>query len=147
MDFQTLDATVTRTELGLGVLHLNDHVNYILDDEILGGSTSWQRQTTKSPYVDGEFTVNRVLGDVEERISLDVLSDNHIGLQANIVQLVKAFSQARYTLTMYVDDSVWAYDCEAADYTVGWEKTRRMVHRSTVQLLVRRSPKLLTGGY
>lgn len=147
MDFDYFYATVSRTELGLARLDINDHLNYILNDELLGGTNTWNRQTTKSPYVDGEFTVNKTLAQVEERIAVECLGDSSYLLQYNVAQLIKAISQSQYVLTIYTDDSVWAYDCEAADYTVGWEKTRRMVFRATVQLMVRRKPKLLTGGF
>lgn len=146
-DFGYFDADITRTELGLPPLSVNDHLNYILGDEQLGGTNSWKRQSVSSPYVDGEFTVNRTLGIVEERLSIDCLGADSYSLQVAIAALVDAVSQSRWTLTMRVDDSVWAYDCEAADYTVGWEKSRRMVFRSTVLLAVRRQPRLLTGGF
>lgn len=146
-DFQIFDATLSRTELGLFPLPINDHLNYILNDEQFGGTVTWNRQTTKSPYVDGEITVGRTLAEVEERLSIDCLADSSFLLQQNIAQLVRAISQSRYVLTIYENDAVWAFDCEAADYTVGWEKSRRMVYRATVQLLVRRRPKLLTGGF
>lgn len=146
-DFDYFDADITRTELGLPPLSVNDHQRYILGPQLLGGTNAWLRQTAKSPYVDGEVTVGRTLGIVEERMSIEVLAGDALELQANLATLVDAVSQSRWTLSIRSDDSVYAYDCEAADYTVGWDNTRRMVFRSTVQLSVRRQPKLLTGGF
>lgn len=146
-DFDFFDTDITRTELGLPPLSVNDHLNYILGPELFGGTNTWNRQTVKSPYVDGEFTVGRTLGVVEERMSIEARGGNALELQVNLATLVAAISQSRWTLSIRSDDSVYAYDCEAADYTVGWENTRRMVFRSVVTLLVRRQPKLLTGGF
>jgi hypothetical protein len=139
-DFGYFAATVSRTTLGLPALDLNDHLNFIVADQILGGQQAWNRQTAKSPYVDGEFLVNATKGLVNDRFAVQVLGANQSQMAANLVALTDAFGQPSYTLTVTTDDAVRSYLCQPADYTVDWSRERMMARKALVTLAVPRLP-------
>lgn len=145
-DFDFFAASITRTSLGLNPLDLSDQINYKLGNELLGGTQSWQRQSVRSPYVDGEFTVNRTRARVDEKFSVQVMGADQLMLQDNLAQVIDAFSQHRFVLTVEMDGAVYSYDCEASDYTIDWTGPRWMAKTVLVTFMVPRQPRLLTGG-
>jgi hypothetical protein len=146
-DFGIFVATITRTELGLPVLNINDHINYQLADQILGGTQSWNKQMVKSPYVDGEVMVNRSRGQVQEQFQVQVRGGSQSEMQQNIATLIEAFSQFAYQLTIEMEDATYTYQCDTADYTVDWTNVRMMAKQALVKFQFTRSPKLINGGW
>lgn len=146
-DFGAFVATVTRESLGLPVLNINDHVNYQLGDQILGGSQTWNRQSVKSPYVDGETLVNRTRAQVQEQFQVQVFGGTQTEMQQNIAALIAAFTQFTYQLSVQIDDATYTYQCDTADYTVDWTNFRMMAHKALVKFQIPRSPKLINGGW
>lgn len=146
-DFEHFHCEISRLELSLAPLDLNDHVNYQVASEILGGSQTWRRMSVSSPYVDGEYTVNATRGRVEERFGVQVYAEDQQTLQENIGLLVDAVSQFRFQLRLEMDEAVYIWQCEAADYTLDFNQSRMMAKRALVNLLIPRSPKLVRGGW
>lgn len=146
-DFEFFNAEVSRTSLGDNPLSLSDGVNFKLGQDILGGQLSWNRQTAKSPYVDGEFTVNRTKGRVEERFTVQVLGATQTVLNQNLADLIEAFSQDRFILTIEMDEVPYSYDCEASDYQIDYTGTRWLAKTVLVTFMVPRQPRLLAGGF
>lgn len=146
-DFSTFVVTVSRLELGMPILDINDHVNYQVGDQILGGNQTWNRQTVKSPYVDGEIMVNRTRGQVQEQFAVQVFGDTQVAMQQNIATLIDAFSQFTYQLSIEMENATYTYQCDTSDYTVDWTNTRMMAKKALVKLQFPRSPKLVSGGW
>lgn len=111
----SLSASVTRTLLALPDLALNDHVNYYLGAQILGGDQPWNRTTVGGAYMDGEITVNRNRKNVVETLSVWVMGDTAGELMTNLDTLKKAFSQDSYVLSVTLEGQNMQWRCEAAD--------------------------------
>lgn len=116
----TVAATVTRSSLGLSTLNINDHVNYQLGAQIMGGTVTWDRNTVSSPYVDGDVTVSRRRPNINETIQVNILASSQAVMLTNIKALAEAFCQDTYTLTITMSGQTYQYKCESADYSIEW---------------------------
>lgn len=140
-------AIIERAYLGLPDLDINDHKNFILSgNTMLGGSTTFRRQTVKSPYVEGEITVNRVKEMVEHQVYVDVISSD--GLQTTIAKnrdvVIDAFQQDFFQMTILLDDAYYIWQCEASDMVEQWTIERLHSQRFQLQFNVRCFPTLLS---
>lgn len=138
-------ASVSRPELGLADLNLNDHTNYYVANTIFGGTVSWRRQTVQSPWIEGQFTVGAVRDQVEDKFVVEVKGADQISLQNNLKALVAAFSQSSFNLTVQLDTAYYTYACEASDYTIDWTNTRFIAKQVQVSFSLRRSPVPVNG--
>lgn len=141
----SVTATVTRADLGLSPLNINDHSNYSLSPSVFGGSSTWERNRVSSPWVDGEITVSRRRATVTDTFVINVYGSNQADMLANIQELVQAFSQNSYHLTLTMNGTVYQYMCEAADYTVEWGYKMHS-NQTTVTFQVPRKPQPSNGG-
>lgn len=144
-DWTTFDLQLTRSELGLSTLDLNDQVNYIVAETLFGGQQSWNRQTVKSPFVDGEFTVHRSMSQRQERVGIQVLGDTQTTLQTNLDALLTALSQFRFNLIWTADSVQRTYNCETADYQIDFSRERWMARKVLVTASVPVYPKVGTS--
>jgi hypothetical protein len=140
-----LAVTVSRTLLGLAPLDINDHLNYYVTPQLLGGQVAWTRTQITSPWLDGAVTTNRVRQMVTEPLVIEVLGGTHGELKANVDTLVQAFIQDSFDLELTMGDAAYAYRCEAADYTLGWNGPRMMANQVQVTFSVPRQPTALLG--
>lgn len=141
--FTLFGASVSRISLGLPDLDLNDHISYQVADKIFGSQQAWNRQTVKSPYVDGEFLVNATKGNVTDTFSVQVMGPSQSYMQAAINAAVDAFSQFSYLLTVIQDDASVTYTCMPADYTIDWSKERMWARQGLVTFQFPRLPQRL----
>lgn len=142
----TFAASVTRSDLGLGVLNINDNLDYIVGSEIMGAMVTYDRQTVSSPYVNGDITVHRRRGSVNEKFAVYVLGDTQTELQTNVRTLISAFSQNKFNLVLLLDGIEWSYVCEASDYQVEWSNAHFFATKVKVVFNLLRSPIALVGG-
>lgn len=136
-DFGIFDLTITRFELGLPDLDLNDKLSYDTGAEIFGGQQTWNRQTVKSPFVDGEFLVHRSMANRQENLQIQVLGADQAELQANVQALLDAARQFNFLITLTMDNAaprVWS--CQTADFTVDWSNTRWLALKALVTLTI-----------
>ena len=112
-----MSVTITRSSLGLLDLDINDHLNYIVaGPEFLGGQMSWERNQVSSPFVDGDFTVNRRRQNVTENVVIEIMAGSGLELQVNTRVLTQAFSQDEFYMKVEINKATSIYRCEAADY-------------------------------
>jgi hypothetical protein len=142
----TLTAYVTRDELGLGDLDINDGVNFKVAGAFMGGSVAWQRNNVSSPYIDGDITVSRRRGDIVEPVEIWVYGDNHTELRDNLGELLTAFTQENYNLSFNFDGRNRKYDCKCADYTVSYEQAFVHSKMHKVVFNIPRNPIAIYGG-
>lgn len=127
----SLSVTLSRTLLGLGVLEINDHINYYVAD--LGDhAVSWRRITTSSPWVDGDVTVQRVRQNVTRQVNVEVLGADWGVTQVNARALIDALSQDEFEMTITQDTEVTTYLCEASDYV--WRQAKERWHAKRGQM-------------
>lgn len=116
----TVTATVTRGDLGLSDLNINDHNNYSIAPNTMGGATSWDRNQVSSPWVDGEITISRRRSNVMEPVLVNVYGVSQPDMLANLQTLVDAFCQNSFTMIIKLGSATYQYSCEAADYSIEW---------------------------
>lgn len=143
----TVSALVTRTLLSLTSLDINDYENYILADQIMGGTVSYQREQASSPWVDGEITVSRRRGNVTEPFRVWVIGSSASDLNSNVGTLITAFQQDLFTLQITVGGTAYAWQCEASDYSMDFTNVNLKALKVMVTFNLMRSPILLAGGF
>lgn len=144
----SLSALVTRTDLSLADLNINDSTNYrIAGPEIMAGQVSWDRQQINSPWVEGDITISRRRPNVNSQLTVYVAGTDQANLMTNIRTLVSAFSQDRYTLQINIGSAVNQWDCEAADYSVQMDTAHVYGKYIPVSFNIPRNPVPLSGGY
>lgn len=135
--------TVSATANGLNI---NDGTNYILVPQNLNPATvTYRRAQVTSPFVEGRFTVNRVLDAVEGEIEIDVIGSSQSALQTNIAALIAAFTADEYVLSITIDGATYSWDCEAADYAMLWVHERMHALRVPMRFAFQRSPVPASG--
>jgi len=109
-------AKVSRGQLGLSDLNVNDHSSYVLAGNMaFGGAVQWARKQLEVPWVDGQVTVERHRQNVTEPLSFYVAGPDLATLDTRLGTLIAAFHQDRFTFQLVVGGANHAWDCEAAD--------------------------------
>jgi hypothetical protein len=140
-------AHVTRSQLGLANLSINDHSTYaIAGPAIMTGGVSWDRKQVNAPWVDGDITVARRRQNVQEALNVYVTGSSTSNMMGNVRTLRDAFIQDRYTLQITVGSEQQAWDCEAADYSVLYDTAHVHALLVVVTFQIPRKPVPLVGG-
>jgi len=144
MPDMTLSVHVSRAELALSNLELNDPANGYDVISVGPGSTSWRRETVKSPWVHGETLINAVKDVGIAPLSIRVMGSSAAQKETRLGALLAAFSQFNYVQTVTINGVGYAWACQPADWSVGddgeFEKFFEMTHRSQVKLSIPRYP-------
>lgn len=112
----TLNAKVSRTQLGLGDLNLNDHVTYAVSGNSLWrASRRWSRVQPESIDMHGSVTTHRKLEMASDPFSVYVHGASLSALDTALGVLLDAFSQQRYVLQQQVDGADHQWSCQEAD--------------------------------
>lgn len=144
----SLSAKVTRTDLGLGDLDINDSTNYrIAGPSVMEGTTSWERNQVSSPWVEGDITISRRRGNVTSQLAIYVNADTIGDMMSKTRTLVDAFTQNRFTLQINMGTAVNQWDCEAADYTVQMDTAHVYNMYSVVTFSLQRKPIPVAGAF
>lgn len=135
-----LVATVSRASLGLPALAINDHLSYALAPGFLGASVVWKRNQASSAYLDGDVTVNRTRSNVVEPVVVEVMGVNQVALQNAVNDLIGAFIQDSFELSVTIGGVQHTYYCESADYQMTWVGHRFIAKQLQVSFQVPRRP-------
>lgn len=145
----SLSCLLTRSQLGLADLELNDHDNYYLASDFLTGAQSWNRQQITSPFTDGSVTTYRTMQVVTRQLTVEVLTggaETTTALLANLGALINALGQDSFHIKVTVDGQQLVYQAEAADYTLQWDGPRTIAKQLQVQAQVPCQPIPLAGA-
>jgi len=130
-----------------GDLYINTGNYRLVGYQQMSGTVQWERQTASAPWVEGDVTVSRRRGNVSESLRVYAAGSDQSNLQSNIATLVNAFTQDRYTLQIQIGNANWAWDCEAADYSMEMETTHLNALYVVCNFMVPRRPIALAGGF
>jgi len=149
---------VTRDQLGLPELDINDHLNYIVaggEGNFLGSPVTYVRNRASSPFLDGSVGISETRDIVQEKITLEVFGADPAHVFANILAARQAFTQRNYTLKVGRNTTPGAgthpywwlqYACEKADYQLGWGGPRLIANQMQAIFTVPRQPAPLAGA-
>jgi dienelactone hydrolase len=143
-----ISALVTRTELGMADLNINDATTYrVAGPSAMGGQVSWVRQQVSAPWVDGDITVARRRQNVMEPLTLYIKGSSQADMDTKIATLIQAFTQHRYGLQIVVGGANHAWDCEAADYQVTLDTVHFHALYAQATFQIPRKPVALSGAF
>ena len=147
-----LDVEITRTELpgSLPNLELNAGDFKWSSTDSDGGGVVWDRERAGSKYVDGETLVNRKKALVLQPARVIVTGANNTDLRTNLDDLIDAFSQFSFQITIDPDNAdagvtSWTWQCECADYSTGLLRLERNRLITDVTLSIPRMPDPVSG--
>lgn len=144
----SISLVISRDQLGLDDLELNDHVmSYISSQNFLGAAVQYQRNQIQSPFIDGQITTFRSLQSVQDNLTLEVLGGSHKTMINNLNTIVAAFLQDTYNLRIKFGVTSIQYACEAADYTVDYTSERWIQPQALVTFSFPRQPTPVSGGF
>lgn len=148
-----LSCVISRAGLGLPDLEINDGYIYQASTQFLGAAVNFNRQQATSPYIDGAVTVARTLEMVTEPLAVEVWGRTGLDatlknsyLRENMNILTAAFWQDSFTLTITVEDALYAYRAEAADVQLAWVGNRFIAKKGLITFTVPRQPRSLVDG-
>ena len=139
-----LSVTLSRDLLDDTALEINDHVNYYVA-EMGDNQTSWRRQTTSSPWIDGTVTTQRSKENITRSMSIEVLGTNWADTLNNAGNLIAAVSQDNFTLTIDMYSTAVSYICEASDYSWTQSKERWHSNRGILTVSLIHKPNPISG--
>ena len=144
----TIIASVTRTELTLADLDLNDMTKFILGKNLDVSSVTWRKEAAQSPFIQGRIPVHEVKDAAETSIAVYVLGATHAALSANLEELLDAFTkQYSYILRINVEGVDNQWKCERADYQVGFATETLNARFVPVKLSFFRQPTPVVGVF
>lgn len=109
-------ASVTRTELGLADLSLENPGSYRVVSAG-PGSVSWRRRVAASPYCHGEALVSAVKEEVTQALVVRVYGSTAADLNTKTAALLRAFDQFDYRLSLTIDGVTSTWACQPANYS------------------------------
>lgn len=113
----SLSVWVTRTELGLADLQLNQLPYKVSDWD--PGQQAWRRTWVDSQMVHGRVLLHAAKEVRFGALDLLVAGDTQAGRDTNRTALTNAFSQFDYEVRRDIDGHVQAWRCEPADWLFG----------------------------
>jgi len=144
----SIATTISRQDLGLEDLDINDGVAYRVGRNLEVNAVSWRREAATSPFVHGRIPVIEVKDAMESSIDIYVLGEDHAELDQRLKTLLDAFTeQYSYTLRLSVDGYSHAWSCERADYSVGFATEFLAALTVPVRLTFHRHPNPLEGAF
>lgn len=142
-----LSVQLSRAALGLPPLEIAASPTYYVSTQFLGAAVQWSRNQVGSPWVDGQVTTTRTRQMVSEQIAVEVKGADLAAVKAAVDELVSAFIQDSFTLTVLAENGSWEYQCEAADYQVVlWTTPRLAAAQAQMLFTVPRQPYSLLAG-
>lgn len=141
-----IQAWVSRTELSLSNLDINDGDKYVLGRGMNPGAVSWRKQTVESPFYPGRYVVHEVKDAVEISIPVYVQANNYSNLNVHLETLLEAFTnQSSFLFTLVIDGYTNSWTCERADYEIGFAAETVLALRLPVQFKTMRVPTPASG--
>ena len=94
-------------------------------------AVAFRRQTVTSPFLEGEFVVTALRGNVNESLNVWVKESDAFALQMSLKTLKAAFGQPQFTLERTVENVKTTFYCYASDYAVTTQ--RPLLHANMAQ--------------
>jgi hypothetical protein len=144
-----ITSTISRTELALPALSLNDHTTYTLIG-IGPGAVTWKRQYASSVFVHGDVLVNAVKGHGNLPMMVRVKGTTQAAVDTNLAALLRALDQFSYQLSITIAGVTWTWNCDLADYSVDdggeFSKFYKLAKQTIVTAQIPRNPIPVAGS-
>lgn len=136
---QTLDASA-RVSTPYGWLELNDGPYRLGADSFAQSQLQMRRNEVTNPYASGKYTTSSVKDSYTESISVYVYGNSWPELRARIDEIVEAFTQNSYRMSVRFEQSVTEWRCNSADVSVQMQKELAHARMATVTASFSRMP-------
>lgn len=90
------------------------------------GGVQWDRKLVSSPWVHGEYPAHQKKRNSRGVVKVRITAGSQAALRAAQAELLDAFYQFQYTLTVVINSQSYAWTCFAADATIGMTDERWM---------------------
>lgn len=142
-----LSVKITRDELALADLEINDFVDYYVTNEFLGGSVSWNRVRATGPFTDGGPEISATRDPVNEPLGVEILGSSTADALAKLAVLTTALHQRNFDMKVRVSGTlVLHYSCNRADSQLIWTGPRAIAGQLQAKFTVPRQPRPLVGA-
>ena len=113
----TIAAAITRVELGLAELNINDQTNYKIV-KVGPGEVEWERQYSGNPFTHGQTLVSAVMRQGTLPLSVRCKGATNVVVENNRDALCRALEQFTYNLNITIDGVSFSWKCDPANYSV-----------------------------
>lgn len=128
---------------GVYWMTVNDTFRYRATARALESSTQQRRRKmVSSSMYDGEWEVHSTLGNVEEKIEIDVYGADQVEVTENLQKVIAAFSQRVYNVRVTRDNAREIWRCFPAEYSITRGQINSHNRRATIALSISRFPKV-----
>lgn len=142
--------SVTRTELALAALSLQQAGAYEILPGTGPGALSWRREVARSPMVHGEVLVGAVKDIQIAPLAIRVIGTTASQMWARVGELTAAFEQFSYSLSLVIGGVTFTWLCQCADWSSGdggeFQKFHLMSHQTEVRFQIPRHPVPTAGS-
>jgi hypothetical protein len=128
------------------LLELNDDSTYrVADGSFENQATQHRRKTATNPFIEGEYVVSSLRGNITEQVNVYVKSDSQYVTRAAVKLITDALEQPTFTFIASVDNWKTTWTCYSSDYTLSSSKP--LLHSSMVQVQIQllRDPVEVVG--
>lgn len=141
----TITGTISRSSTPLNLSQ--DGVREVVS--LTEGGVTWRRTTVSGKYQPGRALLQAVRDTATDVLVLRVYGTTGTQLANRVTEVVTAFAQFSYTVTLVIDGVTRIIDCEPADIQVVGDDTRRKGLRFALmrelQISIPRDPQLTQG--
>lgn len=114
------EGTITRTWLSTSNLVLAASTGYYIQRDGFGpGEVTFRKNEAESPYVAGKYLTHAVKDQQTSTLKVRVLGTSQSVLYTRMEALAEAVEQFSFTLTLTINGTLFQYECDASDYSVG----------------------------
>lgn len=129
-----LDVTIADPVTGVG---------YTLDSTTRANrQQQWRKVTVSSPFVEGEYDVQAVRGNVTEQVSVYVRGETHEDLTQKVLALTDAIESPAFTVTWRAETMTETWDCTFAEYAINAQHEFNFATMCQVVLSIPRRPRV-----
>jgi hypothetical protein len=122
-------------------LELNDKVNYRMGEGSFDNqSVQHRRKTSTNPFVEGEYVVSSLRGNVTEQMNVQVFGANQYATRSALQTLQTALEQTTFQVVRTIDNWKTTWTCYASDYTMQSSRPLMNAKMVIVQIQLLRDP-------
>jgi hypothetical protein len=122
-------------------LELNNKTNYRLSDGSFDNqAVQHRRKTATNPFVEGEYVVSSLRGNVTEQVNVQVFGATQFAARSAVQALQTALEQTTFQVVRTIDNWKTTWTCYASDYTMQSNRPLMNAKMVIVQIQLLRDP-------
>jgi hypothetical protein len=112
-------------------IELNDKATFwVADGSFENQAVQHRRKTATSPFVEGEYVVSNLRGNVTEQLNVYVKGATQYAVRSSLKTLQTALEQQTFQVVRTIDNWKTTWTCYASDYTM--QSSKPLLHSKLV---------------